>query len=161
MVKGYRKFVSLQRISRNLNTTMNFNNLLDDQVSIIEGNYLDDIAAIRNNISLVSELINGHFHPLKTFNTSTKWLMLQQFFCQFLVAAGSYRSSKTFPRLDDPRFMITYNHYASINALERFFDVENCKVEPNRMGEWETWIRRFKMVLGYSNQPSRALVSCW
>jgi hypothetical protein len=39
---------------------------------LIEGNYTDDITAIRNSLSLVSEFINEHFHPLEKFNTSVK-----------------------------------------------------------------------------------------
>jgi hypothetical protein len=94
-----------------------------------------DIAAIRNSLSLVSEFINEHFHPLEQFNTNVKWLLLRQFFCQFLIISRSYLSSKNFPQLDDSRFMLTYNHYASLESLERVFAVENCKVEPSRMAE--------------------------
>jgi hypothetical protein len=135
MLRGYRKFVALQRTTRNLNETTNFNKLFDEQINIVEGNYSDDIASIRSSLSLVSELINEHFHPLENFNTSLKWLMLRQFFCQFLIISRSYLSSKYFPELDDPRFMLTYNHFASLETLERVFAVENCKVEPSRMAE--------------------------
>jgi hypothetical protein len=54
MLRGYRKFVSLQKTTRNLDESTNFNKLFDDQMELIEGNYSDDISAIRNSLSLVS-----------------------------------------------------------------------------------------------------------
>lgn len=135
MLRGYRKFVSLQRTTRNLNETTNFNKLFDDKMEIIEGNYSDDIAAVRSSLSLVSEFINEHFHPLEQFNTNVKWLLLRQFFCPFLIVSRAYLSSKHFPQMDDSRFMLTYNHYASLDSLDKVFDVEQCKVEPSRMAE--------------------------
>lgn len=134
MLRGYRKFVSLQHTC-NLNETADFNRLFDDKLKIMEGNYYDDVRAVTSSISLISELINEHFHPLEQFSNNAKWLLLRQFVCPFLITSRAYLTSKNFPELNESRFMITYHHYASLDALEKVFDVEECKTSPIRMAE--------------------------
>ncbi|KAI6178417.1 Nuclear hormone receptor family member nhr-12 [Aphelenchoides besseyi] len=135
MLCGYKKAMALQRTARNLNETTNFNRLFDDNTAPIPGNYCDNIAALHDFVPIVSEMINSSFRPLNSFDTSVKWTLLRQFFCQFIIAYRSYITAQQFPELDDPRFMITFDHFTSINEMDKFFSVSHCKVEPSRMAE--------------------------
>ncbi|KAI6241306.1 Nuclear hormone receptor family member nhr-12 [Aphelenchoides fujianensis] len=133
MIRGYKKALALQRTARNLNETTNFNRLFDSVQQPTTGTYREDIAAIHAAVPIVSEMINSHFRPLEKFETHVKWTLFRQFFSQFIIVKRSYLSAQHFSKIDDPRCMISPDHYCSLDELDRFFDVEQCKTEPVRM----------------------------
>uniref|UniRef100_A0A915EQL1 Nuclear receptor domain-containing protein n=1 Tax=Ditylenchus dipsaci TaxID=166011 RepID=A0A915EQL1_9BILA len=135
MLRGYQRFKNLRKTATNLNNTGSLYQLFDDNQELIEGTYADNVISLKNDLSLVSDMINDHFLPLGTFSTDSKWALLRNFFCPFVMTERSYNSVKKFPDKQDTRFVISSRHYTDFRNLRSFFDVDSCKVDPNRMAD--------------------------
>lgn len=85
---------------------------------------------MKNDLSLVSEMISDHFVPLSRFSVTAKWALLRNFFCPFILTERAFNTARLFPDKNDTRMLISSRHYAQLNNLSKFFDVEHCKGAP-------------------------------
>ncbi|KAH7723710.1 CBN-NHR-12 protein [Aphelenchoides avenae] len=133
MLKGYRKFCCLRRTAGSLSSNGAIQKLFEDKMEFVQGTYLDNVTSMKQTISLVSDMVNSHFAPLERFSTESKWSLLRNFFCPFVATERSFFTVQHFPDKDDTRFLISSRHYSDLNSLNGFFDVDVCKVEPERV----------------------------
>uniref|UniRef100_A0AC35F981 Uncharacterized protein n=1 Tax=Panagrolaimus sp. PS1159 TaxID=55785 RepID=A0AC35F981_9BILA len=130
ILRGYKKLCSLRKTTNRLRDEAGLLKLFDDNVEITEGTYNDNVATIKNDLSLVSEMISDHFVPLSRFSVNAKWALLRNFFCPFILLERSFNTARLFPDKNDQRMLISSRHYAQLDNLAKFFDVENCKGTP-------------------------------
>uniref|UniRef100_A0A7E4V5F2 Nuclear receptor domain-containing protein n=1 Tax=Panagrellus redivivus TaxID=6233 RepID=A0A7E4V5F2_PANRE len=128
--RGYKKLCNLRRTTCRLREGVGLMKLFEENFEIREGTYDESIATIKSDLSLVSEMISDHFVPLARFSVESKWLLLRNFFGSFLIAEHGVNTARVFPKIDDPRVLFSYRHYANIDNLNRFFTVPACKSEP-------------------------------
>jgi hypothetical protein len=78
MLKGYRKFCCLRRTANTLNTNGGIHKLFDDKLELTPGTYWDNIASLKEGLSLISEMVDSHFPPLMNyFSTDAKVVPFQ------------------------------------------------------------------------------------
>jgi len=128
--KGYRKLCSLRKTTSRLRQEAGLMKLFDDDIELTEATYNDNVATIKSDLSLVSEMISDHFIPLGRFSVDSKWLLLRQFFPGFIGGERAVNSARMFPDKDDNRVIISGQHFVTLNNMAKFFDVPGCKKAP-------------------------------
>lgn len=131
--KGYKKLCSLRKTTSRLRQEAGLMKLFDDDIELTEGNYNDNVATIKSDLSLVSEMISDHFIPLGRFSVDSKWLLLRQFFPSFIGGERAVNSARMFPDKNDNRVIISGQHYVALNNMAKFFDVPGCKKAPKEV----------------------------
>jgi len=107
--------------------------LFDDDIELTEATYDDNVATIKSDLSLVSEMISDHFIPLGRFSVDSKWLLLRQFFPGFIGCERAVNSARMFPDKNDNRVIISGQHFVTLNNMAKFFDVPGCKKAPTEV----------------------------
>ncbi|KAE9555451.1 hypothetical protein FO519_001306 [Halicephalobus sp. NKZ332] len=131
--KGYRKLCSLRKTTSRLRQETGLMKLFDDNIELTEATYNDNVATIKSDLSLVSEMISDHFIPLGRFSVDSKWLLLRQFFPGFIGGERAVNSSRMFPDKNDNRVLISSQHFVTLNNMAKFFDVPGCKKPPKEV----------------------------
>ncbi|KAI1704191.1 ligand-binding domain of nuclear hormone receptor domain-containing protein [Ditylenchus destructor] len=158
MLRGYKKFNCLRKTAVNLRNCENggaLHRLFDETLELVEGSYTDHVTSLKNDLSLISEMVNDHFLPLSNFSVESKWSLLRNFFCPFVMSERTHSSMKNFPDPNDMRFMISARHYSNLNNLSAFFNVKENKSDPGRMAEIMGPI--FQKLFNYLQKPFREM----
>uniref|UniRef100_A0AC34R2R2 Uncharacterized protein n=2 Tax=Panagrolaimus sp. JU765 TaxID=591449 RepID=A0AC34R2R2_9BILA len=131
--RGYKKLCSLRKTTNRLRQEAGLMKLFDDNLELTEGTYNDNVTTIKNDLSLVSEMISDHFIPLARFSVDAKWLLLRNYFSSFICAERSVNTSRMFPNKEDARMLISCQHYINLRNMDKFFDVPGCKGTPREV----------------------------
>ncbi|CAD5220208.1 unnamed protein product [Bursaphelenchus okinawaensis] len=132
MIRGYRRLEQLRQFGRG---AILGNSTNREPHQLVEGNYLDDMDYIRNDLPLVLQMIDDYFYPIANFSLDVKWALLRNFFCPFVMAERAFRTSRYIPESEEQWLLISADKYINYRAMERFCDVPNCKIEPARLAQ--------------------------
>ncbi|CAD5227030.1 unnamed protein product [Bursaphelenchus xylophilus] len=133
MIRGYKMLEQLRQYGRGGHVLGNILN--KEQMSLSEGNYIDDMECIRSDLPLVSQMINNHFYPISQFSLEVKWALLRNFFCPFIMAERAFRTARYIPENEDQWLLISNEKFINYRAMDKFCDVPNCKIEPARLAQ--------------------------